>query len=242
MSKPNKKTSVKPKANTYPNISVDCVIFGYKNNQLNVLLIKRKGSENFSKEQYALPGDLLSIEDSLDDAANKILYKLTNFRGIFLKQFYAFGDPRRVSNPEDREWLKASRKNPGERVITIAYFALVNAEDYSADFNSPDGETCWTPINAIPKLTFDHNVIVDKAYAYLQANLIDKQIGFELLPEKFTLSELQSFYETILNVQYDKRNFRKSIKSQSFIKKLDEKVEGLAHRPARLYTYEAEKK
>lgn len=227
--------------NKYTNLSVDCVIFGYRNEQLNVLLIKRKGSENFSKEQYALPGDLLDKKDSLDEAAEKILFNLTHFKGIYLEQFYTFGSPRRVSNKADREWLKASRKIPGERVITVAYFALVKVEDYSADYRSDDGEISWTPINEIPQLTFDHNQIVEKAHAYLRANLIDKQIGFELLPEKFTLSELQSFYETILNVAYDKRNFRKNIKSQTFIKKLDEKVEGQAHRPARLYTYQPDK-
>ncbi len=221
----------------HSNLSVDCVVFGYANERLNVLLIKRKGNINFSDEQFALPGDLLAKNESLDEAANQILYRLTKFKGIFLKQFHAFGDPNRVSTPQDQEWLRASKKKPKARVITIAYYALVKADDYTPESSSISEETQWIPIDKIPALTFDHNLIVDKAYTHLKENLIDKQIGFELLPEKFTLSELQSFYETLLDVKYDKRNFRKNLKSQTYLKKLDEKVQGQAHRPANLYVY-----
>lgn len=224
-----------------PNLSVDCVVFGYANDQLNILLIKRKPIPGVSKEQLAIPGDLVGERESLDDAAERILYQLTNLKGIYLEQFYTFGDPDRVSAVKDQEWLRAFRTEPDARVITVAYFALVKIEDYTPSPSSFAGEIQWTPIHEVPALAFDHNQIVDKAYQYLKDNLIDKQIGFELLPEKFTLSELQYFYETILGVEYDKRNFRKSLKTKSYIIKLDEMVKGNAHRPANLYRYEKQK-
>ena len=234
------KSKAQNKIKINPNVSVDCVVFGYSNERLKVLLIKRKPVPNVRTEQYALPGDLVNEGESLDEAAQKILVRLTKIEGIYLDQFYTFGDPNRVKALKDQEWLRAFRKEPEARVITIAYYALVKSEDYTPEPSSFAGETQWVPIDDIPTLAFDHNEIVDKAYEHLKANLIDKQIGFELLPDKFTLSELQFFYETILNVQYDKRNFRKSLKGKSYLKKLDEKVKGLAHRPAHLYVYKNE--
>lgn len=225
----------KPQIN--PNVSVDCVVFGYSNGVLKVLLIKRKAIKNVSTEQFAIPGDLVNQDESLDAAAEKILYGLTNIEGIYLKQFHTFGDPNRVSALKDQEWLRAFRKEPEARVITVAYYALVKSEDYTPTPSSFAGETQWTPIHEIPTLAFDHNLIVEAAYKHLKDNLIDKQIGFELLPEKFTLSQLQKFYEAILNVSYDKRNFRKNLKTKTYIKKLDEKLKGQAHRPANLYIY-----
>lgn len=220
-----------------PNISVDCVVFGYSDNLLKVLLIKRKPIPNVSQEQFALPGDLVAENESLDEAAEKILFDLTRIKGIYLKQFHTFGNPKRVSAKKDQEWLRAFRTNPEARVITVAYFALVKSEDYEPIPHSFAGETQWTPFKDIPTLAFDHNQILDKAYQNLKEELIEKQMGFELLPEKFTLTELQTLYETILNVTYDKRNFRKNLKGKDFLKKLDEKVKGVAHRPANLYTY-----
>jgi len=222
---------------TIQNVSVDCVVFGYSNEKLKVLLIKRKAIQNVSTEQFALPGDLVEENESLDDAAEKILFSLTKIDGIFLKQFHTFGDPNRVSAIKDQEWLRAFRKNPEARVVTVAYFALVKSEDYQPVPSSFAGETQWTPINEVPMLAFDHNKILDSAYQALKEKLIEKQMGFELLPKKFTLTELQTLYETILNVKYDKRNFRKSHKGKPFLKELNEKVKGVAHRPANLYTY-----
>lgn len=222
---------------TIPNVSVDCVVFGYSDDQLKVLLIKRKAIPNVSQEQFALPGDLVDDYESLDQAAEKILFSLTKIDGIFLKQFHTFGNPNRVQALKDQEWLRAFRKEPEARVITVAYFALVKSEDYQPVPSSFAGETQWTPINEIPTLAFDHNDILNKAHQYLQDELIDKQMGFELLPEKFTLTELQTLYETILGVQYDKRNFRKNVKGKPYLKELDEKVKGVAHRPASLYKF-----
>lgn len=236
---PNYSMNLNPKKKLQinPNVSVDCVVFGYSNGQLKVLLIKRKAIANVSTEQFALPGDLVREDESLDRAAEKILFRLTKIKGIYLEQFYTFGDPNRVAALKDQEWLRAFRKEPEARVITVAYYALVKSEDYTPMPSSFAGETQWTPIDEVPVLAFDHNIILEKAYAHLKENLVEKQIGFELLPEKFTLSELQHFYETLLDIKYDKRNFRKNLKSQKYLKKLDEKVKGQAHRPAQLYTY-----
>jgi 8-oxo-dGTP diphosphatase len=229
--------TLQKKVQINPNVSVDCVVFGYSNGRLKVLLIKRKPIANVSTQQFALPGDLVMEDESLDTAAERILFQLTKIKGIYLEQFHTFGDPHRVSALKDQEWLRAFRKEPEARVITVAYYALVKSEDYTPVPSSFAGETQWTPIDEIPTLAFDHNLILEKAYLHLKQNLVAKQIGFELLPEKFTLSELQHFYETLLEVKYDKRNFRKNLKSQTYLKKLDEKVKGHAHRPANLYIY-----
>tara|TARA_B110000037_G_scaffold190738_1_gene223838 strand:+ start:12165 stop:12878 length:714 start_codon:yes stop_codon:yes gene_type:complete len=220
-----------------PNVSVDCVVFGYSNEKLKVLLIKRKSIENVSTEQFALPGDLVQENESLDEAAEKILYNLTKLQGIYLKQFHTFGDPHRVKAIKDQEWLRAFRKEPEARVITVAYFALVKSEDYEPQASSFAGESQWTSIGEIPTLAFDHNDILNEAYKHLKDELIDKQIGFELLPEKFTLSELQTLYENILDVKYDKRNFRKSLKGKPHLVELNEKETDVTHRPASLYIF-----
>ncbi|MGB1018299.1 MAG: NUDIX hydrolase [Chitinophagales bacterium] len=220
-----------------PNVSVDCVVFAYSNKQLKVLLIKEKAFTNTCPQQLALPGDLVSEDESLDDTAKKILFDLTKINSIYIKQFHTFGNANRVRFLKDKESKRAFRKKPETRLITVAYFALVKSEDYQPLPSSFAGETQWIPIDEIPILAFDHNEILNKAHNYLKDELIDKQMGFELLPEKFTLTELQTLYETILNIKYDKRNFRKNIKGKAYLKELKEKVKGLAHRPANLYIH-----
>ena len=228
-------------ANTI-DLSVDCVLFGFDGESLNVLLIDQKppaGSKfPADKLQKAIPGDLVMTNEGLDDSALRVLKELTSLEGIYLKQFYTFGDPERVGGLKDQDWLRSFRAHPERRVITVAYYSLVNMDDFHPHASSFAGETSWIDISNIPNLAFDHNEIVDKALDVLREELVTKHIGFELLPAKFTLSQLQRLYEIILDKKLDKRNFRKNIKKMDQVIPLDEKQKGVLHKPAQLFRFE----
>lgn len=219
-----------------PNVSVDCVVFGFDNEKLKVLLIEQGKSGNF-QPQYALPGDLVLQSENLDQAANRVLKELTNLTGIYLKQFQAFGDPLRVTNQKDKEWLLTLRANPEARVITVAYFSLVKMEDYHPAAASFAGNVIWQPIDSIPELAFDHNEILSSALNRLREEFEFKNIAFELLPKKFTIKMLQTLHEIVLNIKLDKRNFRKKLKKTDHLVPLDEKQIGVDHKPAQLFKY-----
>jgi len=223
-----------------PNISVDCVVFGYNGNGVDVLLIKQKATSENLESQYALPGNLVGVEEDLDDAAERVLKDLTQLEGIFLKQFKTFGNPRRVTNPKDRAWLDNVREFPNERVITVAYYSLVSEEDYEPVPSEFAEITEWVPLKNVHPLAFDHDEILRQAVATLKNELVTEDIGFELLPKKFTLSQLQELHEIILEKKLDKRNFRKSMKKMNRLVALDEKQQGVDHKPAQLFQYEPE--
>ncbi len=224
------------------NVSVDCVVFGYDNETLKVLLIEQKALDEKAKKgkgaQFALPGDLVREDEGLHQAATRVLGELTQLQGIYLKQFHTYGNPGRVSDVKDAEWLKTYRSNPETRVITVAYYSLVNLADYEPGAGSFAKRSVWIDMGKEPRLAFDHNKILQGGLDMLRDELINKNIGFELLPEKFTLSQLQSLYEIVLDKKLDKRNFRKSIKKIDQLKPLDEKQKGVLHKPAQLYKYE----
>lgn len=223
-------------------VSVDCVVFGFDEDQLKVLLIEQKmpesGQFSIDKLQMAIPGDLIFHDESLDDCAERVLQELTGLKGIYLKQFHTFGDPMRVKDLKDQDWLRSFREDPDERVITVAYYSLVKMEDYELMPSSFAGRVTWVDISEVPSLAFDHNKIVDMALNVLREELNSHHIGFELLPEKFTLTQLQKLYEIILDKKLDKRNFRKNIKKLDQVVPLDEKQQGVLHKPAQLYRYE----
>jgi 8-oxo-dGTP diphosphatase len=222
-----------------PNVSTDCVVFGFDQDELKVLLIEQKSEPSQGlKIQYALPGDLVLQDEALDEAAERVLFELTQLKGIYLKQFYTFGSVDRVKNVKDQDWLRTFREDPSARVITVAYYSLVKMDEYEPHAASFAGKAEWVNINDIPPLAFDHNEILDMGLERLREELETKNIGFELLPEKFTLSQLQRLYEIILDKKLDKRNFRKKLKNMSSIKALNEKQTGVLHKPAQLYTYE----
>ncbi|MGD1848505.1 MAG: NUDIX domain-containing protein [Salibacteraceae bacterium] len=223
--------------NLNPNVSVDCAVFGFHEEQLKVLLIEQKAGDGGNLVQLALPGDLVLENEDLDQAASRVLKELTSLKGIYLKQFQAFGHPDRVRNVKDQEWLRSFRDNPEARVITIAYYSLVKMEDYEPSASSFAGKVVWEDIHNIPQLAFDHNEILSHAYEHLKGEILDKPIGFELLPEKFTLSQLQRLYEVVLDRKLDKRNFRKKLKKMDQVVALDEKQTGVLHKPAQLYTF-----
>jgi 8-oxo-dGTP diphosphatase len=221
-------------------VSVDCVLFGFADRKLKVLLIEQKQPEEgkkVSRLQTALPGDLLKANEGLDDAAKRVLRELTSLKGIYLRQFHTFGDPKRVKDLKDQEWLRTFRLNPERRVITVGYYSLVKMDDYEPHASSFAGRTRWVDVYNIPELAFDHNYIVEKGLESLRYGLINENIAFELLPEKFTLSQLQQLHEIILDKKLDKRNFRKNMLKMEELKPLAEKQIGVFHKPAQLYHY-----
>lgn len=220
------------------NLSVDCVILGFDNDQkLKILLIKKLISER-KEFQYAIPGDLLEENEDLLSGAKRILKNLTSLENLFLKQFRVFGDPLRTKDKKDQAWLKLYRKNPEERVVTVGYLSLVKMEDYIPQASSFALDAEWVSLKDIPEnLAFDHNEIIKSGLLYLKNQLDHKMIS-NLLPSKFTLSQLQYIYEILLDEKLDKRNFRKNISKIDVIKKTKEKQEGVAHKPAYLYTYD----
>lgn len=220
--------------NLNPNVSVDCVVFGFDTEKLNVLLLEQKLPSQGNK-QFALPGDLITDEESLDDAADRVLKELSGLSGIFLKQFHAFGDPSRVKDIKDLEWLQSYRENPQARVITIAYFALIKMGDFQPEASSFAERVFWCDVNELPKLAFDHQTIYDAALQRLRQDFENSKTGFELLPEKFTLSQFQALHEIILGKKLDKRNFRKKILKEKLVTATKEKQTGVLHKPALLY-------
>jgi 8-oxo-dGTP diphosphatase len=213
-----------------PHVSVDCVIFGFDGQRLQVLLIERNADSKF-----ALPGDLIQENEDLDEAAYRILKELTGLRDIYLEQFRTFGGPNRIRQSEDVEWLRQVRAEPNARVITVAYFSLIRIEDVDLVASSFAKSAQWHEVPVQIELAFDHNIILDIALESLGNKLEHETVGFNLLPQKFTLSQLQKLHEAVLGIELDKRNFRKKYLAKDLLDALDEHELGVAHKPARLY-------
>ena len=203
-----------------PSVTVDLVIFTIAEDDLKVLLIRR-GQEPF-KGRWALPGGFVDIEESLERAAARELQEEVGVTNVYLEQLYTFGDPKR---------------DPRGRVISVSYFALVDAEHQRIVAASDAAEAQWHSVFDTPKLAFDHAKILDYAVWRLRNKIEWTTVGYELLPKKFTLSELQRVYEIILQRPVDKRNFRKKIMAQGQVVELNETRTDVAHRPARLYCF-----
>lgn len=204
-----------------PAVSIDCVVFGLTDSELQILLIRRK--EAPYRNRWALPGGFVRIDESLDEAAQRELEEETGVNCGFLEQLYTFGTVDR---------------DPRERVITVAYYALLKSDKKRLKARTDAIAAKWHSIQELPKLAFDHQNIVDVAYQRLQAKVCYQPIGFELLPKKFTLSQLQNLYEIILQRELDKRNFRKKILKLDILVPLEELQANVAHRAARLYTFD----
>jgi len=202
--------------------SVDNIIFGFDNLNLKVLLIKR-GEDPYAG-MWALPGDIVKPDENLDDSAKRVLHQLTGVKDVYLDQVYTFGQVDR---------------HPSGRVITIAYYSLVNISNVDIRPASFAKKVAWREVGDIETLAFDHLKIMETCLARLRQDLKLRPIGFELLPEKFTLTELQKLYEVILKHDLDKRNFRKKILSMGILKTLHELQAGVSHRPAKLYSFDA---
>jgi len=222
-----------------PHISVDCVIFGFSTSQLKVLLIEREYNDEQGKtaQDYKLPGDFIVTLEDLDLAAHRTLEELTGLHNIYLQQFAVFGDPNRISRKADLNWLASTTGMNISRVVTTAYYALINISE--SDSNSAiKNNARWMGVDEIPELAFDHSEILGKGLLHLQNSLRNQPIGFELLPDKFTIRQLQTLYEVILNCKLDNRNFRKKILKSSYLVQLMEKQSGVAHKPAYYYNFD----
>lgn len=222
-----------------PFISVDCVVFGFDGEELNVLLVRRDENASAVTERLKLPGSLININEDLDSSAYRVLRELTGLRDIYLKNFSVFGQPDRVRNhPDDLRWLIDWSGETIGRVVTIAYFALIRIDKSRPTPLSLAYQARWVPVSQVPGLIFDHNTILSHAHQFVQTELITKPICFELLPERFTLNSLQKVYECILGNSFDNRNFRKKIKKAHFIVPTDQKQTSVRHKPALLYYFD----
>ena len=223
-------------------ISVDCVIFGFDFEKLNVLLVDRvMKDENTGEELFSdltLTGNHIFEHESLGDAASRILFDLTGLENIYLKQFGAFGELDRLERPNDQMWLKANGRDPDSRIVSIGYYSLLATDKVTLQWRGRNVK--WYPVSEVTDLAFDHYRILQFALNALRRELLHEPVGFELLPEKFTLSQLQKLYEVVLGVELDKRNFRKKIARMKYLIPLDEKQKGVAHKPARLYMFSRE--
>jgi len=225
--------------NINPHISVDCVIFGFSTNQLKVLLIRRAFTDPSGRQinDHKLPGDFIAIDEDLDLAASRILEELTGLKDIYLQQFALFGRPDRISSGVDIAWLNMTTGREIQRVVTAAYYSLINITETNSEFAIKNNAT-WIDILQVPDLAFDHEEIIRKGLAHLQDRLRIEPIGFELLPGKFTIRELQTLYEVILGCTLDNRNFRKKILKSKYLVQLEEKQSGVAHKPAYYYSFD----
>jgi len=203
-----------------PLVTVDIVVFTIEDGRLKVLLIQRKRDP--FKHMWAIPGGFIHMEESLEQAASRHLWDETNIRDIYLKQLAAFGEPNR---------------DPRSRVITVAYYALVSSDRLKPIAKDNAENIGWFCVTDLPNLAFDHQTIVTKALKGLKDDLESTAIAFQLLPEKFTLTELQRVHELILDKELDKRNFRKKILATDLLRDTQEtKMDGY-HRPAQLYAF-----
>ncbi|MCG1037593.1 NUDIX hydrolase [Polaribacter sargassicola] len=221
------------------NISVDCVVFGYDadTKSLNVLLINRYLESKLNNEvlvnDYVLTGYHVYENETLDESASRVLEELTGLTKIYKKQFKAFGDPNRLMNEKDLIWVKNEDFNL--RTITVAYYFLLKTEDVDVDKNKYKAK--WFPVNNLPELGFDHQKIILEAYEDLKVKCLQDPIIFELLPDKFTINDVQDVYESILGISIDNRNFRRKLINKKYIVFLDEKQVGVSKRPAQLYMF-----
>jgi len=203
-------------------LSVDCVIFGFDENKLKVLLIRSDLKKYQSK--WSLLGDLVKPEEDLDAAAYRVLKQRTGLNDLYLEQVNTFGDVLR---------------HPAGRVVTVAYCSLINIQHHRLKIL--DNELHWHEIENVTDLAFDHQKIFEKCYVWLQKRVQEHPLGLSLLPNKFSLRELQNLYEAILNIKLDRRNFRKKFFSMDFLVDMGENEQNVPHRPGRLYKFDYEK-
>jgi 8-oxo-dGTP diphosphatase len=204
-----------------PALAVDCVVFGLDEDDLKVLLIRRD-LEPF-QGKWALPGGFVRMDETVEEAAKRELAEETGVARIFLEQLYTFS---------------AVDRDPRERVVSVAYYALVNLSDHRVKAATDAREAAWFAASDLPALAFDHDAIVDKALDRLRGKVRYQPVGFELLPGKFTLRMLQRLYEKVLEKELDKRNFRKKVLGMGLLEELDEVEQDVAHRAARLYRFD----
>jgi 8-oxo-dGTP diphosphatase len=206
----------------HPAVTTDCVIFGFDGERLQVLLIER-GIEPF-KGRWAFPGGFIKMDESAEEGARRELKEETGLEGAYMEQFHTFSNPDR---------------DPRERVITIAYYALVRLQEVKGGDDAARAK--WFALDDVPQLAFDHDLILRKAVKQLRERVHFEPVGFELLPEKFTIKELQNLYEAILDVNFDRRNFYNKMKRFEILEQLEERVMPTPKKEAFLFRFNIDK-
>ena len=204
-----------------PALTVDVVVFAHDEGDLKVLLIERDLAPFAGR--WALPGGFVNVDETLDTAARRELQEETGLHDIFLEQLYTFG---------------AVDRDPRERIVSVAYYALVNLSEHIVMASSDARNAAWFALADLPRLAFDHETILAAAHERLRGKVRYQPIGFELLPERFTLRQLQHLYEVILDRELDKRNFRKRVLAMGIVRETNEIEQDVAHRAARLYRFD----
>ena len=222
-----------------PHVSIDCVIFGFDGERLKVLLIERTINEvNGYYSDKKLPGSIIYEDEGLDTAAIRVLHELTGLKNIFLRQFHSFGDPHRTNNPRDKNWLEETTKMKIGRIVTVGYLALIKISR-KIIFESESTTARWYDVDALEsmKLAFDHNLIAKEALKHIRHQvMLQPHMLFELLPRKFTMTQLRNLYDLVLETKSDVRNFQKKMLEQ-----LDEVQKNVPYRAPRLYRFNKKK-
>lgn len=200
-------------------VAVDCIIFGFNQDEISLLLLKRDFEP--ARNEWSLMGGFVQEEESVEEAAQRVLAELTGLKNVYMKQVGLFGEVAR---------------DPGERVLSTAYYALINSNEYDRELVHQHNAH-WININELPPLIFDHQEMVDQARRLMQERAAIEPIGFNLLPKQFTLSQLQNLYEAIYGEAIDKRNFRKRVAGMDFIEKTDKIDKTGSKRGAALYEF-----
>ena len=215
--------------------SVDCVVLSFDEGALKVLLLRRHGD---GLEDMKLPGSIIYLDEDLDDAASRVLEELTGVKDVNLFQFRAFGSRNRTSNPKDIAWLEREQHLRVERIVTVAYAALLKMTPELQKL-AGSSDACWVPLDRVPALAFDHNIIIEEAIKFVRSSAEqDPSFLFRLLPKKFTASQLKALMEAITGRELDSRNFYKKLSSMLYVVPTGEKERGVAHRAALLYRFD----
>jgi len=206
-------------------VAVDSIIFGFNENEreLKLLILKRKFEP--ARGNWSLMGGFVKPHESLDDAAKRIVNQLTGLDNVYMEQLYTFGEPKR---------------DPGGRIISVAYFSLIKINEYDKNLVKQH-DAYWISLSELPELIFDHSEMVEKALRKLRIRAQTQPIGFELLPEKFTIPQLQGLYEAIYQTAFDKRNFRRKLLAMGLLEKLDEKEKETSKKGAFYYRFKKQK-
>jgi hypothetical protein len=218
-------------------VSVDCIVFGFDNNELNVLLVQLDHGK-IGNKNLKLPGGLIYDHEDVNDAAQRILHELTGIRRMNLRQFRCFASPDRARHPDDIKWMNNAYQSHIDRLITVAYLSLCKIDKR---LNNVSGfkSAKWCRLNELPVMPFDHNKIVEASRDEIRRWVEhDPAMMFELLSQKFTVSQFHALYEAVYNRKIDIRNFHKKVKNMAYVVPLDEKQANVTHRAARYYKFD----
>ena len=223
----NSKLAMKEFYSKHPKllVAVDSIIFGFNEDDIELKLLLLKRDFEPAKGEWSLMGGFVNQDEGLDAAAQRIVEDLTGLQDVYMEQLYTFGDPAR---------------DPGGRIVSVSYFSLIKIKEYDRELVRKHGAS-WIPLSELPNLVFDHNEMVEKAMRKLRIRARTQPIGFELLPEKFTIPQLQRLYEAIYQIPFDKRNFRRKVLAMGLLDKLDEKEKRTSKKGAFYYKFNTEK-